>query len=463
MDTAVSYGALCLIPPIFIIAFALITHRSFSSLMLGSIVACILMYGVNSYGKVMDLVYGVVMNGDVQWTIMLTGIFGSLIYLFQRSRGIDAFTGIIAKFATNARRTMLGAWIIGIVVFIGDMINIMAVGVTMKKLTDKYLVPREMLAYIMDSTAAPVAVLAPVSSWAAFFITVFMGQEGVVFQHQSKVANYTELIPFLFYPMATIIIVGLLSYGILPKVGPMKAAFERAATGKVYSDFSKQYNLESENEEDLPPEEARITPKIYNFLIPLAVLIFLAVYKGDVLMGGIFAVIACAILYLGSRIMSLKTFSQACLDGFVSMVPMQLIVVGAFMARDSLTNIGLPNYVINAVSPYMSAALLPAITFLTVCTLSFVTSSSWGIPAVTVPIVVPLAVAVGAPMMPTLAAIVCAASFGSHACFYSDATVITSAIAKIENTEHAFSQFPYALMAAGVATIGFLIAGFMMA
>lgn len=216
METAVEYGALTLIPPAFIIVFALITRKSFSSLVFGAILACILMYGID-YHQIMSLVYGVLSDGDVQWTVLITGIFGALIYLFQRSRGIDAFTNIIARYATNARRTMIGAWLMGLIVFIGDMINIMAVGVTMKKLTDKYKVPREMLAYIMDSTAAPVAVIAPVSSWGAFFASVFMSQPEAGLTSESHVANYVQIIPYLFYPFASIVIVFLLSAGYLPK------------------------------------------------------------------------------------------------------------------------------------------------------------------------------------------------------------------------------------------------------
>lgn len=255
------YGALCLIPPVFIVAFALITRKSFSSLMLGSVLACIIMYGITGYSETMDLVYGVLMDGDVQWTILITGLFGCLIHLLQASKGIDSFTNVVSRFASNARRTMLGACFVGLVIFIGDMLNIMAVGVTMRKLTDKHKVPREMLAYIMDATAAPVAVLAPVSSWAAFFITIFMAQPEVTFNSTSKVANYASLFPMLFYPIATILCVFLLSWGILPKVGPMKRAFERAATtGKVYSDQSAQYNMIDEIEED-----DHIKPRIINF------------------------------------------------------------------------------------------------------------------------------------------------------------------------------------------------------
>lgn len=453
------YGALSLIPPAFIIVFALITRKSFSSLMLGAVIACIMMYGITGYGQTMDLVYGVLMNGDVQWTILITGIYGTLIYLLQASKGIDAFTAIISRFANNARRTMIGAWIVGLVIFIGDMLNIMAVGVTMMKLTDKHKVPREMLAYIMDSTAAPVAVLAPVSSWAAFFITVFMTQPEVVFDSTSKVVNYATLVPMLFYPMATVVIVFLLSWGAIPKVGLMKKAFERAeTTGKVYSDASAKYNMAVTTSE----EETTVKPRLINFLLPLGVLLFLAIYKGDVLMGAIFATITIIVLVLVQRILNFNGVAQTCLDGFVSMMPMIIIVVGAFMARDALVAMKLPDYVITSLKPLMSPALLPMITFLATATLSFVTSSSWGVPAVVVPIVVPLAAAIGSPIPLTLAAIVSAASFGSHACFYSDATVITSAIAKIENTEHAFSQFPYAVMAATIAAIAYAIAGFAM-
>ncbi|MDR3295118.1 MAG: sodium:proton antiporter [Clostridiales Family XIII bacterium] len=454
------YGALSLVPAIVIIVFALITRKSFSSLMIGAVLAWIVMFGVGAYGKIMDMVYGVVMDGDVQWTILLTGIYGALIFLLRASGGIDSFTNIVGRFATTAKRTMIGAWIVGLLIFIGDMLNIMAVGVTMMKLSDKHKVPREMLAYIMDSTAAPVAVLAPVSSWAAFFITVFMGQPEVSFDSASKVANYATLVPMLFYPMATVLCVLLLSIGVLPKIGAMKKAWERvASTGMIYSERSAQYNKELESAE--PGKEK--PKRIINFALPILVLLYCAIGQGDILMGSIFSTLTIIILVLAQRICTFGEVAQLCMDGFVSMMPMIIIVVGAFMARDSLVAIGLPAFVINSLEPVMSPALLPAITFAATATLSFVTSSSWGVPAVVVPIVVPLAAAVGAPIPLTLAAIVSAASFGSHACFYSDATVITSAIAKIENTEHAFSQFPYALMAAAVAFVAYLIGGFALA
>ena len=457
------YGILVLIPPVVIIGLALWSRKSFSSLMIGSIVAIIIMYGV-SIEPIMDLVYGVVMDGDVQWTIMLTGTFGALIYLLQASRGIDAFTEVVSKFASNARRTMVAAWAVGIVVFIGDMLNIMSVGVTMKKLTDKYKVPREMLAYIMDSTAAPVAVLAPVSSWAAFFAIVMMGQPEIDFGTTSQVGAYVQIVPFLFYPMFTVLTVFLLSMGYLPLVGPMKKAFERAQSGGgVYSEYSKRFNEGEElSKEAQAVQDKNTPPRIINFALPILTLVFVAIFYGDVLVAGFIATLVLIILIFVQRIASYKEVCQIAMDGFTSMVPMLMIIVGAFMARDSLVAMGLPEYVITHLEPLMSPVFLAAITFLATATLSFVTSSSWGVPAVMVPIVIPLAAAVGAPLMLVAGAVVSAASFGSHACFYSDATVITSAIAKIENTEHAFSQFPYALFAAGCAFVAFVIAGFVM-
>lgn len=452
------YGALTLIPAAFIIICALITRASFTSLMLGAVLACMMMYGVTAYSDIMDLVYGVVCNGDVQWTIMLTGTYGVLIYLLQASRGIEAFTAIAERVANTAKKTMVTAWVIGLVIFIGDMLNIMAVGVTMRKLTDKHKIPREMLAYIMDATAAPVAVLAPVSSWAAFFITVFMAQPEAVFTSESKVVNYATLVPMLFYPMATVVCVLLLSLGILPKLGLMKKAWERVeATGMVYSPESARYNKEEEVE-----TESSVKPRIINFVLPILVLLYIAIFQSDVLKAAFFSVITAIILILVQRMMSVRDLTRTCMDGFVSMIPMCVIVVGAFLARDALVAMGLPDFVISSLAPIMSPAMLPVLTFLATATLSFVTSSSWGVPAVVVPIVVPLAATVGASIPLTMAAIVSAASFGSHACFYSDATVITSAVAKMENTDHAFSQFPYALIAAAAASVGYLICGFAM-
>ena len=188
--------------------------------------------------------------------------------------------------------------------------------------------------------------------------------------------------------------------------------------------------------------------------------IFLCIYTGDLLTGLAFGIIVMLIMYLPTKALSFSEFCEGFASGFASMVPMMFITMGALTVQVSMDGIGLADFVIDAVLPFMNASLFPAITFLVVAGLSFITGSNWGIPALTIPILIPLALAGGANPLIAFGAIVSGGTFGSHACFYSDATVLTSQCCGIENMEHALTQIPFAAVAAGLTTIGFLICGF---
>ena len=144
------------------------------------------------------------------------------------------------------------------------------------------------------------------------------------------------------------------------------------------------------------------------------------------------------------------------------MIPTVAIIFFAFVMQEAMSDIGIAGYVINSVRPFMNAALFPALTFLIVAALNFTTGSVWGIPAIVVPVILPLALSIGANPLVVMGAIVSGATLGSHACFYSDATVLTSSCCKMENMDHALSQLPYALCAAGIAVAGYLLCGILM-
>lgn len=172
------------------------------------------------------------------------------------------------------------------------------------------------------------------------------------------------------------------------------------------------------------------------------------------------AIAICCIMYIPLKIMTFTDFCKHCMNGFKNMISPAIIIIGAFMVRDALVAMGLPEYISGAVEGILSPVIFPAIAFVVVAVLSFTTGSNWGVPAVMVPIVVPIAISIGCNPYLILAAIGCGGCFGSHACFYSDATVFTSAVCKIDNMDHALSQLPYCLLAAGLAVIAFLTAGF---
>lgn len=247
---------------------------------------------------------------------------------------------------------------------------------------------------------------------------------------------YIHAMPFVFYGITALIVVPLVIYGVIPKLGTMKTAYERvAAGGHVYSEASAKLNESSEAAE--AEADANHDGKIMNFIVPMIILIGVAIITGEVLLGLIAAIVVALVMYLPSRTLSFRGFCDAFVDGFASMTPMLFIIVCALTMKTALDEIGLPAYVINAVLPYMSPALFPAIAFIVVAGLAFVTGSNWGIPAITVPILIPLAAATGTNELLVLGAILSGGTFGSHACFYSDCTALTSQACKMENLDHA--------------------------
>lgn len=445
---------LCLLPPLIIIVWAIVTKKTFSALLMGVVLAYILMEQAGFFAPMVDGMYSVLCDGDTVWVICLTIFIGVFIELVTHSGGVDALTQYMLKFATSRRKSLLSTFVLGIAFFIGDVSNIGTVGAAMKTTCDRNKVPREALAYVLDSTAAPICIMAPISSWGVFFAGIFMAEESLKFTG-TAISNYVHVIPFMFYSMAAVLCVFLFSAGILPKIGAMRRAYERVdCGGKVYSEKSSALNEDIEE-----PELGNIPAwKMLFFLIPLALLVIWAI-RGAFMEGAMIAIAACCIMYIPLKAMTFSDFCRYCMNGVKNMISPCIIIVGAFMVRDALVAMEMPQFVASLVEGSIAPGLFAGIVFAAVAILSFTTGSNWGVPAVMVPIVVPVAMAIGCNPYLVLAAIGSGGCFGSHACFYSDATVFTSAVCKIDNMDHALSQLPYCLMAAGAADIAFFITG----
>lgn len=262
----------------------------------------------------------------------------------------------------------------------------------------------------------------------------------------------------MFYAWITVLMVPALAIGIMPKIGPMKKAFRRVeSTGKLWSDASDQFNSEEIKNVD---GDSDSKAKARNFIIPLIAVIIAMLITNDMVASLLITIAVMFIMYIPTKTITFGDFCEALPKGVSNMLPVMIILVGCYMVRDTMNLIQMPQYVVEAAVPFCSAPLLPAITFVVVCVLAFVTGSSWGVPAIAVPILMPLAFASGANPLMVLGALVAGAAFGSHACFYADATVLSSQASGINNLDHALTQIPYALIAAGLAIVLYLITGF---
>ena len=455
------YGILTLLPIAVVLVLALFTKRTLEPLILGTFTAYIIICGVGFPMGWMNAFFAVASDRDHQWVFMVCALFGSLITLLGASHGTLGFSKRLEKLCRGPKSTLIVTWIMGILIFVDDYLNIMTLSTCMKKLTDKHKVPRETLSYIIDSTGAPVCALLPFSTWAIFFSGLFFAEKGIPeLGYASAIDTFIHVIPYIFYAIAAVILVPLFSLGLLPKLGRMKTAYARVrTTGKVYSPESQELNLEEEEED---AEAPNVHGSLIDFILPVGVLIWLAIATGELFLAVVAAIATCFVLYIPRKKLTVTRFCDLAMHGFCNMIPTIAIIYFAFVMQEAMSDIGMAEYVIGAVTPYMNAQVFPVITFLLVAVLNFSTGSVWGIPAIVTPIILPLAFTIGANPMLTMGAIVSGAVLGSHACFYSDATVLTSSCCKMQNMDHALSQMPYALLAAAISAAGYLAGGFLL-
>lgn len=437
-------NALSLLPAGVAIVTAVLSRRPIESLLAGVFTGLLLLGPTSALANFSSILLEVMMNETIAWVIIVCGLMGSLITLLMRVGAADAFSHALASRAKGKRSALLYTWLLGLLIFIDDYLNALAVGSSMRKVTDKFRVSREMLAYVVDSTAAPICVLIPVSTWAVFFSGIL---ETTNFAETGQgMALYVSAIPYMLYPWIAALMVPLVATGYIPALGMMKTAEAKAM---LHGTTPHQNEFVVEATEDA----GRV--RIYHFMLPIVTLIgFSLWYDLDVQIGVLMAVAVTIVLYGVQRLLAWTEMFDAVLEGIKVMVPALTIVVVAFMFSEVNDQLGLSLFVIENVTPHMTPTLLPLVVFITMALISFATGSSWGVFAIAIPIILPLADSVGVSTPLAIGALISASAFGSHACFYSDATVLTAQGSGCGVMEHALTQIPYALIAAILSGIG---------
>jgi Na+/H+ antiporter NhaC len=446
------FGIYGLIPTTVVIVLALWTHRTIECLLAGVIVGLFMVAPTAPLALMAEISLAVMMNDTVGWVILVCGFMGSLIALFIRTGAVLSFTEDVIKRVSSRKGGLFTAWVLGLFLFVDDYLNSIAVGAAMRKVTDSFKTSREMLAYVVDSTAAPVSVIIPISTWAVFFGALLV-ENGVAEEGQG-VQYYITAIPYMFYAWIAIALVPLVIAGVIPAIGPMRKAEERAATGITVPPGAE--HIEAANQSILPKEGVKGSTA--EFLIPMAILAFSTWYFDyDFLMGIYLTLALYIIMIMVRRTLTVDETYMAVIDGFKSMLEPLAALVAAYLLDEINGRMGLSEYVIEVLSPHMTADMLPVTIFLTMGALSFATGSNWGVFIIVLPIVVTLANALDANMPLVIGASLSASTFGSHACFYTDATVLTAQACGTTPFQHAMTQIPYALIAAALSAAGYLL------
>ena len=459
-----SVGVWCVLPALLTVAWTFITKRVLEALTLGTVVGFILASPthanvIETYSK--SLLESM-MSKDIAWLIIVCGLMGGIIALIDAAGGAQAFCRWAARHARSERSALMWAWILGCLIFIDDYLNSLTIGSCMAPLTDRYRTPREMLAYVTDSTAAPLCVLIPITTWAAFAGRILV-RSGWQEDGASEIGMFIKTIPYNLYGWFAALIVPMVIFGFMPKIGALRTAYRRvAAGGPLAPEGSERISiLPSDHGQDATD---RKNPRMINFLLPIAVLIGATIwFDTEMEMGVLVTLPVMYVLYLAQRLMTATEFWDGIVRGIGNLVMPLLLMVAAFVFADMNEKIGFTAWCIETGKTYMTTATAPMCIFIILAATEFITGTNWGMYVIALPIVIPLAKELGVHMPLAVAACLSAGVFGSHISFCSDATVISSAACGCDNYRHAISQLPYGLISALFSLIGFGILGFCLA
>ena len=463
-----------LVPPVVAIVLALITKEVYSSLFIGILVGGLFYSGFRFEGTVthifQDGFVAVLSDGYNVGILMYLVILGAMVILMNRAGGSAAY-GHWAKEKIRSRAgAQLATIVLGVLIFIDDYFNCLTVGSVMRPVTDRHNVSRSKLAYLIDATAAPVCIIAPISSWAAAVTGFVEGEDGF--------SIFIQAIPYNFYALLTIAMMVCL---VVMKFdfGPMSAHEKIAQYGDLFSSGKK-------DEKEVEVETANPRGRVVDLVVPILVLIICCIvgmiYTGGffsgadfvtafsnsdasvgLALGSFFAMVLTILFYCVRRVLGF-TDCMACLpNGFKAMVPAILILTFAWTLKAMTDSLGAAAFVAAAMEKAAGGLmnLLPAIIFLVGCFLAFATGTSWG----TFGILIPIVVAVFEKSDPKLmiisiAACMAGAVCGDHCSPISDTTIMASAGAQCDHVNHVTTQLPYVITVAAVSFVTYLLAGF---
>ena len=464
-----------LLPPLVAIVLALITKEVYSSLFVGIVVGALIYSGFKFEGTVTQIFEGGIIkvladSYNVGILIFLV-ILGSVVCMMNKAGGSAAFGRWASKKIHTRVGAELAAIILGVLIFIDDYFNCLTVGSVMRPVTDRHHVSRAKFAYLIDATAAPVCIIAPISSWAAAVSGFVEGQDGL--------AIFVRTIPYNFYAILTIVMmVGMVL--MKTEFGAMRTHEINALNGDLYTTSARPY--ENATDDETPNPRGRVI----DLVIPIVVLVICCVismiYTGGffsgtdfvtafsqsdastgLAMGSAFGLVFAIIFYMIRRVINFRDCMGCIPEGFKAMVPAIMILTFAWTLKAMTDSLGAAVFVEEAMRSVAGGieVILPAIIFLVGCGLAFATGTSWGTFGILIPIVVAVFEKSSPEMMIiSMSACMAGAVCGDHCSPISDTTIMASAGAQCDHVTHVSTQLPYAILAAAVSFVTYIVAGF---
>jgi len=462
------YGWLSLIPALLAVILAFITREPIVSLAVACLVGVLLMGG--GFAGYPELLVKALGTRNFMWICMIELCIGVLIAFYQRCGAVKMFAQMTGSWAKSRKKIHILGWGLGMFIFFSDYFSPLFVGPVMRNMTDRARISREKLAYICDSTSAPMTVLAPVTGWAVYISGLLIGI-GPILDRKLAMSTFVKAIPFNFYAILTIIMVGLIALEWIPEFGPMRRAEQRALkTGQVLRKGG--VSMMSTELTELPVSKSG-RPNIWlNFFTPVLIVItiniasFIITGQARVLSSFMLAVTVLGIAMLFQRIDNLRGLMKTFMSGVKGVMPAVLILAFAFAINEVSKEMGTAKYVVEMTKSWLNPIFLPLMVFLISAFISFATGTAWGTYAIMIVMAVPLSFEftqgqVTPLVLATIGAVAGGGVFGDHCSPLSDTTVLSSLGSACDHMDHVRTQLPYALVTAISASILYLILGIM--
>ncbi len=491
MGDAAGFGILSLVPPLLAVILAITTRQVYISLVAG-IVAGQIVLGTSVLDVFLSTLQRFVAvfedNGNTR-TILFSCLVGALILLMQRSGGVAGFIESVQRVldkrsaAGATKQVQLLAWLTGVLVFVESSISVLTVGTLFRPIFDRMRLSREKLAYIADSSSAPVCILLPLNAWGAFVMGL-LGTNAVA----NPLGMFVESMAYAFYPIVALILVPtVILLGL--DLGAMRTAEKRVqTTGAVLSEGGTAMVATELTETEVKPG---VPARAINMLLPIGTMValmpvFLAITGWDSGLaakpgGGFWVVLGSAlgqgsgstsvlsavtgallvsfVAYKAQGLMGVREMADLSLKGLSAMLPLALLMMFAFAISALCKDLGTGQYVADVASGVLAGWTAPALLFIVSGFIAFSTGTSWGTFGIMVPIALPVAAAMGLDPAIGLAAVLGGGVFGDHSSPISDTTILASMAAATDHVDHVRTQLPYTMIAGTVAVVGYVVVG----
>ena len=435
---------------VFLLYYAFLSRRILETLIFGALMGIALLYGSGGAGGLVDgaqeMFYGIMETDDYVWLLLNCAMLNIVVRLLNKCGATYAFADIIRKHTKNAKRLNLWTWLMQFPMFFDDYMHCMVLGRVMTPIYDREKVPREEGAFIIQTTAEPIRALFPFTGWTAFMAGLFV-IEGFVDDYGGGLLAFIHTVPYSFYCWVAILGSLLLALDVLPKVGAMKHP-----NPALYTE------IEELNDK---AEEGKRHGNLFDFFAPIVALVVLSYFYEWDLVPALFIVLPVQLIYYMIRgIINTEDVEECIVEGTKELVYLYILILFSYILGTVLEEISYTEYLVGIAGSFAIPGLLPVLLFVVFCCSEAAMSLNWSLLLVAFPVIIPLALEIGANPYMCAAAMISAGAFGNNFCPVCDFTSLTATSTGLPSGYQARNCLPYSLIFAGVTAVLYLIFGF---